>query len=556
MFRMTGLRLECDVADFVSPFEVFLDQAQRRPEAPFLLAPPSAHLPYAPQGFRFTYGQLLDDLLATSARFAEAGYGLGDRVALLLENRPEFFVYWLALNRLGVVILPLNPDLRREELAFQLTLTEITLMIVHDDRIEDVRAWQFDGVEIAGVGQDIARKANPPPAGTPDRSTTCALLFTSGSSGAPKACILSNGYFLELAEWYITQGGIATMEEGAEIALTPLPLFHMNALGCTSVGMMRMGGAVVPLDRFHASNWWDVIADSKATIVHCLGVIPAIVLQLPHNPAERSHNVKFALGPGVGAKQKLDFEERYGIPIVEAWAMTETGGRAVTSTAADDYEPGQRCIGRPRKGMEYRIVLDDGADAPLGTPGELLVRASGSDPRDGFFSGYLHDEAATEDAWKGGWFHTGDVVYADAGGLLYFFDRKKFIVRRSGENIAVLEVETALARDSRLVAAAVSPVPDPLRDEEVFAFVVLAGGVAPTQETADDIVVKCGEVLAYHKVPGYVAFISGLPLGLTQKLQRGEIKAMARARVEAGDMFDCRKLKSGLRKAVAVDQKK
>lgn len=540
------------MTSLVSPFEAFLDQARRSPEAVFLMAPPSANLPYAPQGFSISYGSLLNDVLATSERFSAAGYGLGDRVALLLENRPEFFVYWLALNRLGVVILPLNPDLRRDELAFQLALTEVSLIIVHADRIDGVRGWDIAGVEVVGTDEAIATKRSVAPTGTPQRSSTCALLFTSGSSGKPKACILSNGYFLELAQWYITQGGVATMQPGAEIALTPLPLFHMNALGCTTVGMMLIGGTVVPLDRFHASNWWQVISDSRATIVHCLGVIPAIVLQLPQTPTERDHKVKFALGPGVGAKQKLDFEERYGIPIVEAWAMTETGGRAVTTTAADEYKSGSRCIGRPRKGMEYRIVADNGDDVALGTPGELLVRAAGSDPRDGFFSGYLNDPVATEEAWAGGWFHTGDMVYADAEGLLYFFDRKKFIVRRSGENIAVLEVETGLARDPAVKATAVSPVPDALRDEEVFAFVVLADGVEANQQTAEAIVARCGEALAYHKVPGYIAFIDALPLGLTQKLQRGEIKIMAKARVEAGDAFDCRKLKAGLRKVSAT----
>lgn len=532
-----------------SPFMIFEAQARKIPDAPFLVLPPSARLTYAPQGFRITYGALLDQVLEISGKFARAGYGLGDRVALLLENRPEFFAFWLALNRLGIVVVPINPDLRREELLFQLGLTMVDLLIVHADRIGDTRALNLDGIEVAGIPEPIRKRRDQPPSGQPNRQSTCALLFTSGSSGTPKACVLSNGYFLELADWYVTQGGVARMEYGSEIALTPLPMFHMNALGCTTVGMMLIGGAVVPLDRFHANNWWQVIADSGATIIHCLGVIPAIVLQLPVQEAERKHKVKFALGPGVDVRHKQQFEERYRIPIVEAWAMTETGGRAVTSTAADTYTPGLRCIGRPRAGMEYRIVDDSGTDVAVGTPGELLVRASGSDPRDGFFSGYLNEPKATAEAWSGGWFHTGDVVYADDRGLLYFFDRKKFIVRRSGENIAVLEVEASLLRDSVVKAVAVSPVADDLRDEEVFAFIVLADGIQPSRQLAEEVVARSGQTLAYHKVPGYVAFIDRLPLGLTQKLQRGEIKTLARASVEQGKAFDCRKLKAGLRQS-------
>lgn len=533
---------------FISPFTVFETQAQNTPDAPFLLAPPSANLPYAPNGFEISYGQLLADVLRLSERFEQAGYGHGDRVALLLENRPEFFCFWLALNRIGVVALPINPDLRRDELQFQLSITDTELLIVHDDKILQAKGFALPNVKVVGAAGTLPVRVSKPSADFPTRQSTCALLFTSGSSGAPKACVLSNGYFLKLAQWYVSQGGVAAMQRGAEIALTPLPMFHMNAMGCTTVGMMLIGGAVVPLDRFHASNWWDVIADSGATIVHCLGVIPAIVLQLPEREIERAHRVKFAFGPGVGAEHKQLFEQRFRIPIVEAWAMTETGGGAVTSTAADDCPPGQRCIGRPRAGMEYRIVDDAGHDVALGASGELWVRAAGADPRDGFFSGYLNDPVATEQAWAEGWFHTGDVVYADADGRLYFFDRKKFIVRRSGENIAVLEVESSLARCPPVRAVAVSPVPDALRGEEVFAFVVLSDGETPSQELAQRIVFESARSLAYHKVPGYLTFVSHLPLGLTQKLQRGEIKAQAKAAVEGGKAFDLRELKAGLRK--------
>jgi Acyl-CoA synthetases (AMP-forming)/AMP-acid ligases II len=260
--------------------------------------------------------------------------------------------------------------------------------------------------------------------------------------------------------------------------------------------------------------------------------------------------VKFALGPGVDARHKIEFEERYRIPIVEAWAMTETGGRAVTTTAADEYTPGLRCIGRPRFGMDFRIVDDAGNDVGLGKPGELLVRAEGENPRDGFFSGYLKDEKATEEAWEGGWFHTGDVVYADDKGLLYFFDRKKSIVRRSGENIAVLEVEAALAKDPGVKASAVTPVPDELRGEEVFAFVVEneAAELGEPRERAKRIIDAASAHIAYHKLPGYVVFIDRLPVSSTQKLQRGEIKAMAAKAVEDGSAIDLRKLKASIRK--------
>jgi acyl-CoA synthetase (AMP-forming)/AMP-acid ligase II len=532
-----------------SPFLAFAERATTKPDATFLIAPASAALPYAPEGFRISYGEALESVERLRTRFADAGYGAGCRVALLLENRPDLLLHWLALNALGVSIVPINPDLRPAELAYQLDLAGADLLVTYARDAPALRTFSDPRVRVIDTTDDI------PPAGTRaerrygEPQDECALLFTSGSTGKPKGCMLSNSYFMTLADWYVTQGGIAEVEDGREVALTPLPMFHMNALGCTALGMIVRGGAIVPLDRFHPKRWWRTVKDSEATIAHFLGVIPAILLQLPETPEETAHKVKFALGPGVDAAHKIEFERRYGIPIVEAWAMTETGGRATTTTACDDYTPGQRCIGRPREGMEYRIVGDDGAPVARGEPGELIVRAEGPDPRDGFFSGYLKEEQATEEAWTGGWFRTGDLVFEDDKGLLYFFDRKKSIVRRSGENIAVLEVEAALTSDETLKAVAVTPVPDELRGEEVFAFFVTANGRhSDPRTTAEEIVRQGAARLSYHKLPGYAAFVDDLPLGSTQKLQRGEIKAMAADLVRQGLAIDLRDFKTALRK--------
>jgi acyl-CoA synthetase (AMP-forming)/AMP-acid ligase II len=361
--------------------------------------------------------------------------------------------------------------------------------------------------------------------------------------------MLSNRYFLQVADWYLAQGGVAELQPDREINLTPLPMFHMNALGCSAVGMMVLGGAVVPLDRFHANRWWQCVADSGATVVHCLGVIPAILLQLPVTEVERQHRVRFAFAPGVDVRHRATFEERYRIPIVEAWAMTETGGAAATTTAREPAGFGARCVGRPSEGMEYRLVDDHSTDVAPGKPGELLVRAKGHDGRAGFFSGYLKDEEATEAAWQDGWFHTGDLVFADEDGLMYFFDRKKTIVRRSGENIGVLEVESALYMDTRIGGCAVTPVPDDIRGEEVFAFIVPNAAIDDADALAASIVKTCAERLAYHKVPGYVAIVDELPLSSTRKLARGEIKTLAAASVSANRAIDLRALKAKLRHA-------
>jgi acyl-CoA synthetase (AMP-forming)/AMP-acid ligase II len=513
-----------------------------------LIAPASAELAYAPSGFSHAYGEMLDRLESVRQGLAAAGYGRGSRVALLMENRPEFFWTWLALNSLGVAIHPLNPELQAADLAYQFSVVEPELAIALPAHHRLIRAANAT-LPLIAPNEPPPRCARPPAAGAPAGDDACAFLFTSGTTGRPKCCVLSNEYFLGVGRWYVSQGGMATLQDGAEILLTPLPMFHMNALACSTVAMILNGGAIVPLDRFHARRWWRSVADSGATIVHYLGIMPAVLLKLDAEPAERAHRLKFGFGSGVDARHHEVFERRFGFPLIEGWAMTETGGGGVTSTAQGPRHIGQRCMGRPAATMECRIVDDGGVDVAPGQPGEFLVRTRGADPRRGFFSGYLKDEAATREAWAGGWFHTGDVVRSD-GESLFFVDRKKNIVRRSGENIAVIEVEGVLETLAAVAGAAVAPVPDDIRGEEVLALIKLREPPRDgdhARAVAQDIASACAEKLAYFKVPGYVAFVDALPVTATQKLQRAETRAMAANVVGAPGTVDLREYKTALR---------
>ena len=529
--------------EFVSPYHALKAQAGARPDRLFLGAPASAELPYAPDGFAHRYDEALANIEALRTAYAAAGYGHGACVALLLENRPEFFWHWLALNALGVSILPINPDLRADDLAYQLSIAGPDLAVALPATHALIKA--------SGMTRVIAPGDAPPACRAEvrrqvaERDDPCALLFTSGTTAKPKCCVLSNDYFLRIAGWYVSQPGEAAMGDG-ETVLTPLPMFHMNALGCTVVGMILKGGTVVPLDRFHARRWWRTVRDSRSTVIHYLGVMPAILLQLEPQEAETAHRVHFGFGAGVDPRHQETFERRFGFPLIEAWAMTETGAGAVTSTAGGPRHVGKRCIGRALA-MDYRVVDDAGADVRRGAAGELLVRQKGDDPRRGFFSEYLKDAPATAEAWEGGWFHTGDVVYEGEDRSLFFVDRKKNIVRRSGENIAVIEVEGVLMNLDAVASVAVAPVPDEIRGEEVFALIVPRQTPGDAQALAEAIARACAERLAYHKVPGHIAFVDAIPVTATQKLQRGAIKALAAQAVGAAGTIDLRDFKARLR---------
>jgi acyl-coenzyme A synthetase/AMP-(fatty) acid ligase len=307
------------------------------------------------------------------------------------------------------------------------------------------------------------------------------------------------------------------------------------------MAMVTVGGCLTMLDRFHPSTWWDSVCQSGATCLHHLGVMPAMLMKAAPNALDREHKVRFSFGAGAPAELHDAFEARFGFPLIEAWAMTETGSGGVISAHREPRKIGTNCFGRPTTEVDIRIVDDSGADVADDMPGELLVRRAGADPRYGFFREYLKNPEATQEAWQGGWFHTGDIVSRDADGDLHFVDRKKNVIRRSGENIAAVEVETILAKHPAIRQVAVAATPDPLRGDEVAALIV-----AEKTTTAHDAaeIVRWGlEEMAYYKVPGWIGFVSELPRTPTEKILRAALKELVASKMTEGAFHDMRALK-------------
>ncbi len=545
--------------------EAFRRSVAAWPDRPLLCILPETAAAYGIEAGEISYadaGALVDVLVAGYA-------GLHGRVGLMLDNRPAFFWHWLALNACGVSVVPLNPDLRPAELDYLVAhsgLAHAVVAPVHRAKMEAAAGRAPHGVVVmpgldpgipglgpvtllphthAGEAGGVSTPWIPGSSPGMTGSSECALLYTSGTTGKPKGCVLSNDYFVRAGEWYLGVGGLAAVRPGAERLITPLPMVHMNAMAFSTMAMVLSGGCIVPLDRFHPRSWWDSVRQSRASIVHYLGVMPSMLLGAAAEEADRAHAVRFGFGAGVDRRHHAVFEERFGFPLLEAWAMTETGSGGCVIASQEPRRVGTACFGRVGPEMALRIVDEAGADAPDGTPGELLVRAAGPDPRAGFFTEYLHDPEATAAAWAGGWFHTGDVVQREPGGDLLFIDRRKNVIRRSGENISAVEVESVLRRHPAVADVAVAPTPDAVRGEEVLACIVPRGPA--TAETAAAIVEAALADLSYFKVPGWVAFVDSLPLTATNKVQRGELKARAAALPGMPGCFDLRALKSRAR---------
>jgi acyl-CoA synthetase (AMP-forming)/AMP-acid ligase II len=466
-------------------------------------------LQFYPEKLELSYSEAHERAVAIARVYSSKGYARGHRVALKLPNCADFLLHFLALNSLGIAAVPMNPDYQRSEFEYVVAHSEASLVV------DSAALADFD----------------PPRAPRAGNAEECALLYTSGTTGKPKGCLLSNFYFLNVGQRYLDEGGLASLRFGEERLITPLPLFHMNALAVSSTAMILTAGCVVQLDRFHPKTWWRDVVDSRATIVHYLGVMPAILLQLEPSAHDRAHHVRFGYGANANPKDHAAFEARFGFPLIEAWAMTETGGGALIAASREPRHVGTRCIGKPPPGLDVQIAPDTE---------ELLVRQSGADPKRGFFSGYLKDDAATTEAWRDGWFHTGDCVRRGPDGSLHFVDRRKNIIRRAGENIAALEVEAALAGHPAVAQVAVIAKPDEVRDEEVMACVVLQPGASSSRDTALSIQDWCLERLAYFKAPGHVAFLAELPVTSTNKVQKAKLADFA---LNPADCFDLRERK-------------
>ncbi len=516
---------------------------------PFLHIPDTS-APYNIGSIDSSYLEALREIDFLASIYQTAGYTIGMRIGLFLENRVDFFYHWLALNKLGCSVIPLHPDMRAGEISYFLEHGEATLVVslpYKKNKLEIICAEiknEPPVISTDNLANIPSVKSRLEHDDMPSGSTECGLIYTSGSTGKPKGCILNNDYFLYAGHWYNTIGGLIEIKPGEERLLTPLPLNHMNAMACSSMAMIMSGGCIIQLDRFHPKTWWENVRSSKATIIHYLGVLPAILLEQPESEDHNfSEQIKFGFGAGVNPKHHKVFEQRFGFPLLEAWAMTESGAGGSIIANHEPRHVGTCCFGKPPAWLDYQLVDEKKRIVQLGESGELRVRAAGDEPARGFFGGYFKNPEATQEIWQDGWLNTGDVVREDENGYLYFLDRRKNVIRRSGENIAALEVEIGLVGAPGVFEALVTAVYDEIRGEEIAVCVVPKAKALISEKVACEIVNYALEKMAYFKAPGYVIFCDTLPRTSSNKPKRADVKALARERLENGDFFDTRHLK-------------
>jgi crotonobetaine/carnitine-CoA ligase len=477
-----------------------------------------------------------DGLVVSRERFrtaveAFAGYlrervEPGDRILIMLENRTEFMVAWLAASACGAALVSLNTSAGEHDAGHVVRDSAAKLAVCGKAHAELIRRIGGEGLEAVVVSGEEPDGLAPYRADfgplrledvevDPDAITN--VYYTSGTTGPPKGCMVAHDYWLRFVELYLGLYGL-----GLEDRLLCCLQFFYNDPPWLFLTSLRAGVPLVTMRRFSVSRFWSVVAQHGVTRLFGLAAIPALLLKAEPREEERRHQVEFALHVGIPAQLHAEFVERWGFPWVEGYGLTESG--LVVAMPLEDAErmTGSGSIGLPCPGVDVRLVDDEGREVSAEEPGEVLIRAPG------MMRGYLNRPEATAEALADGWLQSGDLARRDEAGYLYFLGRKKDIVRRSGENVAAAEVENVLRSHPAVLEAAVVPVADELRGEEVKAYVALVDEVSPREVDPASLVDFCRERLAKHKVPRYIEYRTDpLPRTPSMRVKKSELIASA-----------------------------
>lgn len=447
-----------------------------------------------------------------------------DFVVVHLTNSPEFLIAWFAFARLGATLVPSNTANTVAELEHIIGFSGARLAITEPAFLDTVTA----GIAAAGgdvqlivargraeglvAFDDLAATPGDPPSPHVASLDLAELIFTSGTTRKPKAVMLTHAHCLRAG---LDSVHCLWLDEG-ERCLTALPMFHVNAQAMSLLGTLTVGGTLIMLEEFRASKFWSQVRAHGATQTCLVAMQLRTILAQPPAPGERDHQVRrlfFAIN--VTDQEKQEFEARFGVGLINGYGLSEA---MTLLTCAPIVGPRRwPSIGLASPGRRLLLVDEHGDEVAPGEVGEIVVE--GTPGRD-LLLGYYRDEDATRAALKGNRLHTGDNAYADAEGYLYFFDRKKDMIKRAGENVSAIEVEWAIIDHPRVVEASVVGIPDAIRDEAVAAVVVRED----PELTADEVIDWCRGRLSKFKVPTVVTFVDELPKTSIGKVRKDELR--------------------------------
>ena len=477
----------------------------------------------------FSYAQVDEISGRVAAALLATGLQRGDKVALQLPNLPQFLFTYFGLMKAGLVMVPLNPLLRAPEVAYHLQDSEATVLITFETFAEEAvkGASQLEGITTYVVnlpGNDVRPEGTKHfdelyfaddtrdivPTGGDE---TAVLLYTSGTTGKPKGAELTH---LNLYMNCTVAGELFAFEE-TDIGVAVLPLFHVFGLSSVLNTTVRYGGTLVLIPRFELEPVVDAIEKHRCTI---FSGVPTMYFGLLHMDTTgrdlSSLRVGVSGGAAIPGEVIRAFEEKFpGCVVLEGYGLSES-----TSTTTFNVNAEQRkvlSIGKPIWGVEVRVVDESEVELEPGEEnvGEIVIRGHN------IMKGYYKNPEATAEAFKGGWFHTGDLAYKDKDGYLFIVDRKKDLIIRGGYNVYPREIEEVLYAHPAIAEAAVIGKPDDKLGEEVVAVVTVKAGASVTPE---EVIAYCKEQMAAYKYPREVRIVDALPMGPTGKILKKELR--------------------------------
>ena len=471
----------------------------------------------------FSYDDLADQSSRLRGGLARLGVSDGDLVAVVCGNGHPFVIAYLAIVGLGAVVVPLNPTSPAPELEGELTDVGVVAVIVDRSAAATWRAVDrealgiehvitVDGDAIDGaIPLDDLLAADPlPVAGvTPDH--LAALMFTSGTAGAPRAAMLTHGNLLANIE---QARSAPDRVNGTDVVYGVIPLYHIFGLNVVLGLSLSVGATVLLVQRFDPATALESIRARGVTVIPGTPSLWVAFSHFDEAPADAFASVRLALSGAaklpVAVSERL--RDRFGIQVAEGYGLTEASP-VVTSSVG--LRPRFGSVGRVLDGIELRVVDDDGRDALVGDAGEIWVRGPN------VFAGYLDDpEATSRVLTDDGWLRTGDIGMIDGDGRLHLVDRAKDLVIVSGFNVYPAEVEDVLAAHPDVAEVGVIGVPHPHTGEAVKAFVVLEPGATLDE---DALIEYAHDHLARYKCPSKVVFVDELPRSATGKLLRRDL---------------------------------
>ena len=450
-----------------------------------------------------SYGELRAKVNRVANGLAQRGVGRGVHVGVMLPNVVEFPITWLALARLGAVMIPINIAYTPRELEYVLADGEAQFLVIHADLLPTWRGVAASAVRVSaqqvvvvGEGGDGFDRWTGLLEGQPDVYSgeparfddLLNIQYTSGTTGFPKGCMLTQGY-------WITSGKQNAHRDGRVFRriLASTPFFYMDPQWLMAMAFYRKGTLFVAA-RQSSSRFMGWVRKHRIQFT----LMPDVVLKQPPSPDDRAHELIRVNVYGLSRDNHAAFEERFDVCAREAFGMTEIATALFMPLEQVDMIGSGSC-GIPVPFREAYVADDDGRPLPDGEVGELLVRGPS------IMKGYYRKEEATANAFHDGWFRTGDLFRRDERGFFYIVGRKKDMIRRAGENIAAHELESVLVALPEVAEAAVVPVKDETRGEEVKAYIVLQPGVERDKALAR-LIEHCQDNLAPFKVPRYYAF--------------------------------------------------